>query len=76
VHYIFIAHESAPQNEAETTSSADDCNGLEFVTPRAWVAKGDPRLCESSFDLHHGLDVSADEIDTVPAELLNDLFKL
>jgi len=29
------------------------------------------RLCESSFDLHHGLDV-----DTVPAELLDDLFKL
>ena len=71
VNYIFIANESAPRNEAEATSVVADGNGLDFIAPRAWVAN--PRLCESSFDLHHGLDVNE---DTVPAELLNDLFKL
>jgi len=76
MHYIFIADEGTPRNEAETTSSADNCDGLQLVPPRTWVAKANPRLGESSLDLHHGLDVSEDEIDTVPAELLNDLFKL
>jgi hypothetical protein len=77
VDYIFMADESAPRNEAGVTSAVNDCNGLEFIAPRAWVAKGNPpRLCESSFDLHHGLDVVEGEIDAVPAELLNDLFKL
>jgi hypothetical protein len=77
VNYIFIADESAPRNEAGTTSGDADCNGLEFIAPRPWIGKGNPpRLCESSFDLHYGLDMVEDEIDTVPAELLNDLFKL
>ena len=76
MHYIFIADESEPGNEAAAASDVAECNGLEFIAPRAWIAKDNPRVCESSFDLHHGLDVSEDEIDTVPAELLNDLFKL
>ena len=76
MHYIFIADESAPRNEGIATSPVADCNELEFIAPRAWVAKDNPPLYESAFDLHHGLDVSEDEIDTVPAELLNDLFKL
>jgi hypothetical protein len=76
MQYVFIADESAARDETQTSSAAADCNALELITPRAWVAKGNPRLCESSLDLHHGLDVSEAEIDTVPAELLKDLFKL
>ena len=74
MHYKFIADESAPRNEPETTSSVDDSNGFKFIAPQAWVAKARPGIGESALDLHHGLDT--DEIDTVPAELLNDLFKL
>jgi len=48
-----------------------DSNELKLAAPRAWVAKGNPQLCESSFDLHRGLDLG-----TVPADLLDDLFKL
>jgi hypothetical protein len=70
-HYIFIADKGTQRNEAEATGAVADCNALEFIAPRAWVAKGNPQLFESSFDLHSGLDV-----DTVPAELLDDLFKL
>jgi len=72
VHYIFKADDGAARNESETTSS-DDFNGIKFVTPRAWVARAQPGLGESAFDLHQGLDTG--EIDTVPAELFNDLFK-
>jgi hypothetical protein len=75
VHYIFKADESAPGNEAETTSTAADCNELELVAPRAWVGKTKPPLSESSFDLHHRLDMNEADIDTVPADLLKDLFK-
>jgi hypothetical protein len=75
VHCIFKADGGAARNEVETTSAVADCNELKFVAPRVWVGKAKPRLSESSFDLHHGLDVGG-EIDTVPAELLNDLFKL
>jgi hypothetical protein len=74
VHYIFKADEGVARNEVETTSAVADCNELKLVAPRAWVAKDSPRLCESSFDLHQGLDVSEAEIDTVPADLLKDLF--
>ena len=73
MHYTFKADEIAP--EPETTSSVLDGDEIKFVAPRVWVGKAKPRLSESSFDLHHGLDAS-EEIDTVPAELLNDLFKL
>ena len=76
MQYIFKADQSAAGNEVETTPAAADCNDLKLVAPRAWVAKGNPRLGESSIDLHHRLDVSEDELDTVPAELLKDLFKL
>jgi len=69
VHYIFKADEGA-------ASSVADGDELKLVAPRAWVAKDSPRLSESSFDLHCGLDVIGDGIDTIPAELLDDLFKL
>jgi hypothetical protein len=53
-----------------------DRNELKFVEPRLWNAnRGDPWWRQSSFDLHRGLDVSEDPIDTIPAELLDELFK-
>ena len=73
MHYRFIA-DTEPRNERET-SSIDEPDALRFVTPQTWVAKPQPGFGESSFDLHNGLDVSEDEIDTVPAGLFNDLFK-
>ena len=74
MHYIFKASEGPERSEVETPSVVTDCNELKLVAPRAWVAKGNPRLGESSIDLHHGLGVSEDEIDTVPGELVDDLF--
>ncbi len=77
VHYKFIAdtEPTEPRNEGETTSTIEDPNALKFVAPQTWVAKPQPGFGESSFDLHNGLDVSEDEVDTVPAGLFNDLFK-
>ena len=74
VHYKFIA-DAEPQDETQTTSTIEDPNALKFVAPQTWVAKPQPGFGESSFDLHNGLDVSEDEIDTVPAGLFNELFK-
>jgi hypothetical protein len=61
MHHIFIADQSAARDERQSTSVAGDCDALEFVAPRTWVAKAKPRPCESSCDLHHELDVSEDE---------------
>ena len=75
MQYTFKADERPEPSEEGTTSVVADCDELKLVAPRAWVAKGNARLGESSIDLHHGLEVSEDEIDTIPAELLDDLFK-
>jgi hypothetical protein len=75
MQYMFKAEETARHRETQTGSAAAECDALELIAPRPWVAKGALRLGESSLDLHHGLDVSEAEIDTVPADLLNDLFK-
>jgi hypothetical protein len=53
-----------------------DRNEIKFVEPRTWDAgRPDPWWSQSSFDLHRGLEVSEDGIDTIPAELLDELFK-
>ena len=75
MHYIFIADEGTARDETRSVSGATDGEAIRLIAPRAWVAKKNPPMYESSFDLHHGLDVSEDEIDTVPAELLDDLFR-
>ena len=75
MHYIFKADGGSPGNERGTTAEAADRNELEFIAPRARAGKARPRLSESSLDLHQGLEVG-EETDTVPAGLLNDLFKL
>ena len=69
MHYRSIAADSEPRNEAADAG----CDRVEIIAPRAWVAN--PGLCESSLDLHQGLDVNEAEIDTVPADLLKDLFR-
>lgn len=75
MQYIFKADQNAPREEANASAVAADCHALDLIEPRAWIAKPAPGLGESSLDLHHGLDVSDAEIDTVPADLLSDLFK-
>jgi len=74
MQYLFIAEESAARNETQTTSPAADCNEIRLVAPQRWATKVDPRWGQSSFDLHRGLDMSEDQIDTIPAELLDELF--
>ena len=64
---------SGPTASRATRQADAGCERVEIIAPRAWVAN--PRLCESSLDLHQGLDVNEAEIDTVPADLLKDLFK-
>jgi hypothetical protein len=60
----------------DKTSPAVDRNELRFVEPRAWDAtRPDPWWRQSSFDLHRGLEVNEDAIDTIPAELFDELFK-
>jgi hypothetical protein len=73
MHYMFKPDESATPTNAQTSSDAGD--EIKLIAPKRWAVKVNPSWGQSSFDLHHGLDVSEDEIDTVPAELLNDLFK-
>jgi len=75
MQYMFEADESAPRDETQAASAATTSHEVKLIAPRAWIAKG-LRLDESSLDLHHGLEVSEGEIDTVPDELLKDLFKL
>ena len=53
-----------------------DRDELKFVEPKAWNAsRPDPWWRQSSFDLHRGLDVTEDAVDTIPAELFDELFK-
>jgi hypothetical protein len=73
MHYIFKADESAPDQETPAGSVTADGDALKLIAPRSWVA-GAKALGESSLDLHDGLEVSEAEIDTVPADLLKDLF--
>jgi len=75
MQYIFIAEESAARNETHTVSPVGDCSEIRLVAPQRWATKVDPRWGQSSFDLHCGLDMSEDQIDTIPAELLDELFK-
>ncbi len=75
MHYILKADQNAPLEHVNAGAVAADGRALDLIEPRAWIAKPAPRLGESSLDLHHGLDVSEAEIDTVPADLLSDLFK-
>ena len=75
MQYMFIADESAAQNETQTTPSVADCNEIRLIAPHQGAPKVDPRWDESSFDLHHGLDMREDEIDTIRAELFDELFK-
>ena len=74
MHYIFKADESAPGQETQAGSVTADGDALKLIAPRSWVAGGAKALGESSLDLHDGLEVSEAEIDTVPADLLKDLF--
>ena len=75
MQYLFIADEGAARDEPETSSPAADGSEIRLVAPRRWAAKVDPRWGQSSFDLHCGLDMSEDQIDTIPSELLDELFK-
>jgi hypothetical protein len=75
MHYLFKADDSAPGAQTRVDSAPADGDEIKFVVPRAWVADGVRRLGESSLDLHHGPAVSQAEIDTVPADLLKDLFE-
>jgi hypothetical protein len=75
MHYLFKANEGATLKQSEATSDGDACNEIKLIVPKRWVAKVDPRWGQSSFDLHCGLEVSEDQVDTVPAELLDELFK-
>jgi hypothetical protein len=60
----------------DKTSRTADRDELKFVEPRAWDAtRPDPWWRQSSFDLHRGLEVNEDAIDTIPAELFDELFK-
>lgn len=72
----FKADERSSRNKSEKTSAVPERNEINIVAPRVWDAtRGDPWWRQSSFDLHRGLDVSEDSIDTIPAELLDELFK-
>ena len=73
---LFKADDSAAAAQASAASASADRNEIKWVAPRNGVANGARRLDESSLDLHHGLDVSEAEIDTVSAALLKDLFNL
>ena len=70
MHYLFKA---ATPDEGQQVSDAGD--EIKLITPKRWLTKVNPRRDQSSFELHDGLEVNEDEMDTVPAELFNDLFK-
>jgi len=75
MQYISMADESATRNETQTAPSVADCTEIRLIAPQQRVTKADPRCGESSFDLHHGLDMREDQIDTLHAELFDELFK-
>jgi len=66
----------AAPSRSDKTLAAPERDEIKIVAPRVWDATvGDPWWRESSFDLHRGLDVSEDSVDSIPAELLDELFK-
>ena len=75
MQYISIAEESATRNETQHAPAVAGCNDVRLTAPQQRVTKADPRCGESSFDLHHGLDMREDQIDTLHAELFDELFK-
>jgi hypothetical protein len=73
MHYMFKADEDTMPNDRQQGSDAS--GEISLVAPKRWTPRLNPSWDQSSFDLHNGLEVSEDELDTVPAELFNDLFK-
>ena len=66
----------AALSRSDKSLAGPERDEIRIVAPRVWDATvGDPWWRESSFDLHRGLDVSEDSVDTIPAELLDELFK-
>jgi hypothetical protein len=73
---MFKADGKAVRQVPDKTSRSADPDDLKFVEPRAWDGgRGDPWWRQSSFDLQRGLEVNEEPIDTIPAELFDELFK-
>jgi hypothetical protein len=75
MQYIFIADQPASPLETQPAPLAVNGNEITLVNPKRWTAALNPRWDQSSFDLHLGLDMNEGEIDTIPTELLDALFK-
>jgi len=70
----FKRSDRAERGQSEGTAS--DRDELMIIAPRVRNDTSRDRWWrESSFELHRGRNMSEEPIDTIPAELLDELFK-